>query len=117
EVVSANTAQRIPALDIASCSGHYTQKKITQAILRCSAKGRDVKDFSLSTRSRPHMARRGTSQESKVGPVSAYCGHQWRCRLGQLRRDCPGAASAGSILLCFTAALLPKSRGSIAVPV
>jgi len=44
EVVSANVLQRIPAQEIVSCSGGDTQKKITQAILRCSAKECDAKN-------------------------------------------------------------------------
>jgi hypothetical protein len=44
EVVSANVIQRIPAQEIVSCSGGDTQKKITQAILRRSAKECDAKN-------------------------------------------------------------------------
>jgi hypothetical protein len=44
EVVSANVLQRIPAQEILSCSGGDTQKKITQAILRRSAKECDAKN-------------------------------------------------------------------------
>jgi hypothetical protein len=44
EVVSANVLQRIPAQEIVSCSGGDTQKKITQAILRRSAKECDAKN-------------------------------------------------------------------------
>jgi hypothetical protein len=44
EVVSANVLQRIPAREIVSCSGGDTPKKITQAILRRSAKECDAKN-------------------------------------------------------------------------
>jgi hypothetical protein len=44
EVVSANVIQRIPAQETVSCSGGDTQKKITQAILRRSAKECDAKN-------------------------------------------------------------------------
>jgi hypothetical protein len=50
EVVSANVIQRIPAHEIVSCSGGDTQKKITRAILRRSAKECDAKNSEAACR-------------------------------------------------------------------
>jgi hypothetical protein len=50
EVVSANVIQRIPANEIVSCSGGDTEKKITPAILRRSAKECDAKNSEAACR-------------------------------------------------------------------